>query len=105
MKRITGTLVLISLVSLIAFPLIVIAQPAVKYAGKTMGQVTFEHKHHLAHKLKCDDCHPKIFPQRKAGGNKITMAAINQGKFCGVCHAAKGRAFAATNCARCHKKG
>lgn len=105
MKRIVGTLILVSFILVTAHAIAAKAQPAVKYPGKTMGQVTFEHKHHLAHKLKCADCHPKIFPKMKALGNKVTMAAINKGKFCGVCHVAKGKAFpVAGNCARCHKK-
>ena len=57
---------------------------------------------HLAHTewLTCATCHPAIFiPQR--GSNPISMSAIIQGDFCGVCHGKV--AFAPTmNCGRCH---
>jgi c(7)-type cytochrome triheme protein len=47
--------------------------------------------------LACDSCHPKIFRTR---GTKITMADLQGGKYCGVCH---GRvAFGLDQCARCH---
>ncbi|MEK7375913.1 MAG: cytochrome c3 family protein [Candidatus Margulisiibacteriota bacterium] len=35
----------------------------------------------------------------------MTMADISKGKFCGVCHAEKGKAFpVAGNCGKCHVK-
>jgi c(7)-type cytochrome triheme protein len=42
---------------------------------------------HWVHQIRyrCYVCHPKIFAMKK-GANKVTMDAINQGKFCGVCH-------------------
>ena len=73
-----------------------------------MANVTFDHGKHLTSKivkLACKDCHPAIFAKMKAGVNKVTMAEINKGKFCGVCHNEKGKAFAvAKNCAKCHIK-
>jgi c(7)-type cytochrome triheme protein len=73
-----------------------------------MGKVTFDGKAHAAKGLKCADCHskPKLFGMKK-GGDKITMAAMNDGKFCGACHDGK-KAFgvkAPADCAQCHKKG
>jgi len=78
----------------------------VVYPGKTYGDVTFDHAKHLGQKgVTCKVCHPAIIAKMKAGVNKITMADINKGKFCGVCHAEKKRAFAiANNCAKCHIK-
>ncbi len=80
--------------------------------GKTLdysssrGKVTFDGKAHADKGLKCADCHtkPKLF-QMKKGGDKMTMAAMNEGKFCGTCHDGK-KAFsvkAAADCAKCHK--
>jgi c(7)-type cytochrome triheme protein len=82
--------------------------------GKTVefaspiGKVTFDGKAHAAKGLKCADCHskPKLFEMKK-GGDKITMAAMNDGKFCGACHDGK-KSFgvkAPADCAQCHKKG
>ncbi len=73
-----------------------------------MGKVTFEGKAHAAKGFKCADCHtkPKLFEMKK-GGDKMTMAAMNEGKFCGTCHEGT-KAFgvkAPADCAKCHKKG
>jgi c(7)-type cytochrome triheme protein len=80
-------------------------------AGKTVefdnpqGKVTFDGKLHADKGLKCNDCHPKIF-QMKKGADKMTMADMNAGKFCGECHNGT-KAFKTddpANCAKCHKK-
>lgn len=73
-----------------------------------MGKVTFDGKVHADKGFKCADCHskPKLFAMKK-GADKITMAAMNEGKFCGTCHDGK-KAFsvkAPADCAQCHKKG
>jgi len=72
-----------------------------------MGKVTFDGAVHAKAGLKCADCHikPKLFEMKK-GGDKITMAAINEGKFCGACHNGT-KAFttkSAADCKKCHKK-
>ena len=82
-------------------------------SGKTvefaspMGKVTFSGKIHADKGFKCADCHskPKLFEMKK-GGDKINMAAINDGKFCGACHNGT-KAFGAkdpANCVKCHVK-
>ncbi len=73
-----------------------------------MGKVTFDGKVHADKGFKCADCHskPKLFEMKK-GGDKMTMAAMNEGKFCGTCHDG-GKAFAvkaAADCVKCHKPG
>jgi len=83
-------------------------------AGKTVefaspkGKVTFSGKAHADKGLKCADCHskPKLFEMKK-GGDKITMAAMNEGKFCGTCHDGT-KAFsvkAPADCVKCHEAG
>jgi c(7)-type cytochrome triheme protein len=70
-----------------------------------MGKVTFDGKVHADKGLKCPDCHTKLF-EMKPPGAKITMAAMNEGKFCGACHDGK-KAFnvkAPADCVKCHKK-
>lgn len=79
----------------------------VEFAGGGKGKVTFDAKVHADKGLKCPDCHtkPKLFEMKK-GKDKITMADINAGKFCGGCHDGK-KAFSAkddANCVKCHKK-
>ena len=83
-------------------------------SGKTVefasprGAVVFDGKAHADKGLKCADCHtkPKLFEMKKGSG-KMTMAAMNEGKFCGACHDGK-KAFsvkAQADCAKCHKSG
>jgi len=76
----------------------------VEFPGGSAGKVIFDGKIHGDKGLKCTDCHPKIFPMKK--GTKLTMAEINEGKYCGVCHNGQ-RAFKSSgqaNCEKCHKK-
>jgi len=56
---------------------------------KPVRAVIFEHKLHLASNLSCADCHPAIFEEKlRQVENKadFTMAAFDQGKYCGACH-------------------
>jgi c(7)-type cytochrome triheme protein len=64
--------------------------------------VTYQHSSHTQW-LSCDNCHPAIFPlDRGAKLPTITMAEIEAGEYCGVCHGTV--AFAADDaCARCHE--
>ena len=72
------------------------------------GKVIFNGKAHADKGLQCADCHtkPKLFEMKK-GGDKMSMAAMNEGKFCGTCHNGK-KAFsvkAPANCVKCHEAG
>jgi len=65
----------------------------------SMPYVRFPHKQHTEW-LTCANCHPLIFIPQK-GANPISMSAIIQGQYCGVCHGKV--AFPPTmNCGRCH---
>lgn len=66
---------------------------------QSMPWVRFPHLQHTEW-LTCANCHPVPFIP-KQGANPVSMSAIIQGEFCGLCH---GRvAFAPTmNCGRCH---
>jgi len=80
------------------------AGKTVDYAGGALGKVIFDGKVHADKGLKCAECHPKLFPMKK--GMKITMAEMNEGKNCGVCHNGE-KAFKSSdkaNCEKCHKK-
>jgi c(7)-type cytochrome triheme protein len=63
-----------------------------------MFKAVFPHKTHTA-VLGCENCHPGIFQMAK-GTAPITMAKINAGEYCGVCHGKV--AFGADACGRCH---
>lgn len=71
----------------------------------TMGEVVVPGRVHADRGVKCAECHPKIFQQKK-GASHFIMDDIKMGNFCGRCHNGK-RAFSATsgkNCYRCHKR-
>ncbi len=69
------------------------------YKGSGMKTV-FDHASH-AKRNTCKDCHPEVFIMKK-GAHRMTMADINQGRFCGVCHNGK-RAFSSDICNACHE--
>ena len=73
-------------------------------AKGSSGPVTFRHEFHATtQKLKCTDCHTKIFKMKKDA--KMTKADHVAGKFCGACHDGKKAFSWATegDCAKCHK--
>jgi c(7)-type cytochrome triheme protein len=66
---------------------------------KEMPHVLFPHRSHTLW-LACSNCHPAPFSPL-AGGNRILMADIFRGQFCGMCH---DRVAFVTfySCNRCH---
>ncbi|MEI6207043.1 MAG: cytochrome c3 family protein [Desulfuromonadales bacterium] len=68
-----------------------------------MGKVVFDGKNHFDAKVKCLECHSKIFKMKK-GSTDMKMADINAGKFCGKCHNGKRAFEPKDNCDICHKK-
>lgn len=78
----------------------------IKYeATGSLPPVVFCHETHVnQYKIKCTDCHPKMFKAKK-GEAKMTQASFAEGKYCGACHDGK-KAFSAvaeSDCAKCHK--
>jgi c(7)-type cytochrome triheme protein len=78
-----------------------------KFEAKgSTGPVLFSHESHVnQHKLKCTDCHTKVFKMKK-GQFKMAQANHGEEKHCGVCHNGK-KAFGQTkdaDCSKCHKK-
>jgi len=74
-----------------------------------MRPVVFPHWFHRI-RFRCKVCHADLGFKFKAGGNKITMAEIIDGKFCGeiidgkfcgACHNGEV-AWSVENCAMCH---
>lgn len=69
-----------------------------KVAG--VGDVVFSHKFHTS-VFTCTDCHTKFFAMKKTQG-KMSMDAMNKGKFCGGCHNGSVAADL-SDCKKCHK--
>ncbi len=79
----------------------------IKYeAAGSAGPVVFSHERHVnQQKVKCTDCHTKIFKMKK-GEFKMAQADHGQEKYCGTCHNGKKSFTQSTevDCAKCHKK-
>jgi len=69
-------------------------------SGKPKRMVIFSHEVHTQW-LTCTNCHNAIF-RKEAGTAKITMDAIDEGKYCGVCHD-KVAIAQPSGCKGCHK--
>lgn len=65
-----------------------------------MRPVVFPHWFHRI-RFRCKVCHADIGFKFKAGGNKITMAKIIDGQYCGACHNGEV-AWSVENCEMCH---
>ncbi len=70
--------------------------------------VTFSHEKHKAKVDKCTACHVKVFKMKLGQSGPITLAALQEGKFCGACHDGKTQiagtvVFPIDACDRCHK--
>jgi len=103
MKRFFVIMLVVAVSLALAVPAFAVpAGKTVEYAGGGAGKVVFDGKIHADKGQKCADCHPGVFAMKK--GAKVTMADINAGKVCGTCHKDGGKAFAAKDCAKCHKK-
>jgi c(7)-type cytochrome triheme protein len=71
------------------------------------GQVTFSHEKHRVKVDKCTTCHMRDFKMKRGGSGQITLAAKQEGKFCGACHDGKMQmggvtVFPIDECERCH---
>lgn len=68
---------------------------------KGVAPATFSHNFHTQ-AYSCSDCHTKTFPYKTIVG-KSTMADMNKGKSCGVCHNGKDAFASSGDCDKCHK--
>lgn len=62
--------------------------------------VIFPHWFHRI-RFRCKACHVELGMKMEAGGNRITMNAILDGKYCGACHNGEV-AWSPVNCNLCH---
>ena len=72
-----------------------------KYAEhEGMRPVIFPHWFHRI-RFRCKVCHNELGFEMRAGSNDITMAAIIEGQFCGMCHNGE-ISWTVDNCDLCH---
>jgi c(7)-type cytochrome triheme protein len=77
-------------------------------AESSPGQVTFSHDKHRAKVDKCTSCHMRDFKMKRGGSGPITLAAKQEGKYCGACHDGKMKfggavIFSIDECDKCHQ--
>lgn len=65
-----------------------------------MRPVVFSHWFHRI-RFRCKVCHSELGFEMRVGANKISMAEIIDGKFCGMCHNGDV-AWSVENCDLCH---
>lgn len=73
---------------------------------KPLNAVIFSHKAHVEKTgLTCDMCHPGVFEMKALKVQEApdyTMASLDAGKYCGVCHNGTMAFSSTTRCATCH---
>jgi len=98
---------LLLLIMLLGLPMLLQAKDfkLVTYHTENAGRALFEHEVHLKHVTNnCTLCHNSVFNVDHAKNPLATMADMEKGKSCGLCHNGK-RAFgvaALADCTRCH---
>jgi len=94
--------------SLVLFPAVSSAVPegvTLTWPGGGAGKVAFDGTKHAKKDYHCETCHIAGLFKTKKNADVMTMEAMKQGKFCGVCHDGK-KAFSTTDpkkCNECHK--
>lgn len=87
-----------------SIPAVALEIKDVTFTTENAGKVVFSHASHLKKKnskspnISCKACHNDAMKK----GVHYTMAQMDQGKSCGMCHNGK-KAFALAKCAACHK--
>ena len=95
----------IFVLALFLFPAVSSAVPEginLTWPGGGAGKVTFDGTKHAKKGYHCETCHIAGLFQTKKNADIMTMEAMKQGKFCGVCHDGK-KAFSTTDPKKCHE--
>jgi c(7)-type cytochrome triheme protein len=80
-----------------------------KQAESSPGVVTFSHARHVPRVGTCSACHMRDFKMKRDASGPITLAAKEEGRFCGACHSDGKRTmggvkvFPLEQCDGCHK--
>lgn len=75
--------------------------PEVVYATPPVAKAAFSHTFHTQ-VYSCKDCHPTMVKPDKKQNRRVTMAEMEQGASCGVCHDGKVAFSVKGDCAKCH---
>lgn len=69
------------------------------------GAVFFHKIHTMENELDCDSCHDDVFEMESGAAEEqedFTMAAMHDGKYCGVCHDGDTAFASDKRCTLCH---
>jgi len=75
--------------------------PELTYVTPPVPKASFSHAFHTQ-AYSCQDCHPTTVKPDKKQNKRVTMAEMEQGKSCGVCHDGKTAFSVKGDCAKCH---
>lgn len=76
----------------------------VLFSLKKGGNVTFSHDNHVSGVgLSCTACHPTPYTTTEKR-KRATMAEMQKGKSCGLCHQGKQAFSVKGDCQKCHSK-
>ena len=101
-----SVLILLSFLLTVSMAMAVVAELNLVFDVKGADKVTFNGKIHADKGLKCTDCHPTPFPNKRSAAGTYKMEKMNKGENCGICHNGT-KAFKTSdpaNCTKCHKK-
>ena len=101
-----SVLILLSVLLTVSMAMAVVAELNLVFDVKGADKVTFNGKSHADKGLKCTECHPNPFPNKRSAAGTYTMEKMNKGENCGICHNGT-KAFKTSdpaNCTKCHKK-
>ncbi len=96
----------LSIFIIVSMAMAVVPELNLVFEVKDMGKVTFNGKIHADKGLKCIDCHPAPFPNKRSAAGTYKMEKMNKGENCGICHNGT-KSFKTSdpaNCTKCHKK-
>ena len=102
MKRVLAVMLLVLILASSGFGRV--GGGDVLYPLKKGGNVTFSHENHVAGVgLSCTACHPTPYVTSKRHSH-TTMADMQKGKSCGLCHDGKQAFSVKGDCQKCHSK-
>lgn len=101
MKKLMVLIVVILSVALVGAAFAVPMGKTASFETK-MGTVTFDGGTHAKAGLKCNNCHPKLFPMKKGGASYAAPHSTDVG--CGTCHNGEKAFSVKKDCKMCHKK-
>jgi c(7)-type cytochrome triheme protein len=72
----------------------------IMFKTETAGNILFSHDIHTS-MVSCSDCHDDVF-KRQTGNPAVSMAQMESGESCGVCHDGSDAFSVAEDCSSCH---